>query len=106
MPPAHGAVGNDRGRHHVKPGRYAVEAEQQDAEECRLEEECGEHLVALLDQELPHGVADRLFVVHDQDGHGTVGQRHTDSVSAQRHAVKFSTPALGGRLLSGERGEG
>ena len=33
-------------RQHVQPGRHAVAAEQQDAEEGRFEEERGEHLVA------------------------------------------------------------
>ena len=37
------------------------------------------HLVPLLDQILPDGVADRLLVVHDQQGDWAIDRGHADS---------------------------
>ena len=49
------ADGDEHGREHVQVGRHAVPAEQHDAEERRLEEERGQHLVA---EQRPEHVAD------------------------------------------------
>ena len=54
----------------------------------------GEGFMALLDHELSQGVADRLFVVHYEDGYRSVGQGHTLSETAGRsRTVKLNTPA-------------
>ncbi len=47
--PEGGGGGTDRNHHsreHIEPGRHALKAEQQHAEEGRLQEECRQHLVA------------------------------------------------------------
>ena len=42
----HGADGHDNGRNHLQPARHPAPAEQHDAEEGRLQEKRGQHLVA------------------------------------------------------------
>ena len=95
---------------HMQPARHAVAAEQQDAEEGRLQEERGQHLVA--DQRPDHIADDRreaapvgaeLVGQHDarDDAHR---ERHGENLGPERREPREAAP-LPVAAHSTERGD-